>query len=89
MRRGINYDCTFLQQSATTSKKRGNTEIEAVRYFCERWMKHDTSFTVKVEAEEESRVCSRCKLFWTGNILDKICPECSMETVDTGPIGVH
>ena len=82
-----NFDLIhYLQKDACKEQQRGNTNIEAVKYFYEKW-KQKNSFGTILEAENESRVCLKCLEIWTGSGLVANCSKCKQPTINTGPIG--
>ena len=68
-------------------QKRGNTNIEAIKYFYEKWKTNNSKYSTILEAEDESRVCQTCHQIWIGSSLEADCEQCNKPTIDTGPIG--
>ena len=75
------------QKDVSREQKRGSTNIEAIKYFYEKWKTNNSKYSTILEAEDESRVCQTCHQIWIGNSLEADCPKCNKPTIDTGPIG--
>ena len=85
----IPYNINKIKKDVCKEQGRGNTNIEAVKYFHQKWKSSNPRYSTVLEAQDDSRVCGTCLQIWTGSSLEANCPKCKKALINTGPIGIR